>query len=713
MKNHYRNRKIVICVTLLLVLALFYPLSNVNAAEIDFPDDNLKQAIIDEGIDTNDDGKISISEAEARTASLSLSSRHISDISGLEYFTSLTELNLYNNNISDISALSKLTSLTYLNLKGNDISDISVLEYLTSLTNLNIDVNKVSDISPLADLTSLIELSLDNNKINDISHLSELTSLTDLDLFINQISDISDLAKLTSLTDLDLQQNAISDISVLSKFTSLTYLNLENNSISDISALSNLKKLDTLDLRNNSIRDIRALLNLNPDFLYLTGNPVYDGNANNGILLGNIEAYKRYWGFVDYQVWVPAGYITGSNGLSEATLDGATINIEVYPTTFADDTLDIDNFELINPPAGLSISSIEYIDDNECTVYLSYTGTDFDSDINNLGIRIKKAELSAWEADLDLEFVDDMPTLTPINDAESISIADDGEILEGTEDGEEITVNISGGTFNDEITPANWSVTNLPSGVSKGSVSRVDDTTVKINLSGNSDIDYDIDITDITVSCTIDEYIDSTGDSSLTASTGVTFTANNDDESISITDDGEIREGAEDGEEITVTISNGEFADSITPANWTVTNLPSGVSKGSVSRVDDTTVKITLSGNSYIDFDIDITDVTVSCTKDEYLDSTGDSSLTANTGVTISDPPELSSLSPATGTGDQGLDDNLVITFDEIVNKNTGYIRIYKVADDSLVESINVTETQVTGSGTDTITIALGAAPMC
>jgi len=329
----------------------------------------------------------------------------------------------------------------------------------------------------------------------------------------------------------------------------------------------------------------------------LYNNPLYDSTAINAIHQDELDFSVN--GTI-YEVWMPAGFIIESNSMSEDELDNSSINLEIYPTNFTDNTLDPTNFMLANAPSGLYIESVEYIDNQHCKVDLAYDGRDFDSDITNLELIVKTHEL-ADDSYGDLTFSDDMPDIT----------------------------------------------------------------------------------------------------------------ANNDDESISIADDGEIREGAEDGEEITVTISNGEFADSITPANWTVTNLPSGVSKGSVSRVDDTTVKITLSGNSYIDFDIDITDVTVSCTKDEYLDSTGDSSLTANTGVTISDPPELSSLSPATGTGDQGLDDNLVITFDEIVNKNTGYIRIYKVADDSLVESINVTETQVTGSGTDTITIALGAAPMC
>ena len=225
--------------------------------------------------------------------------------------------------------------------------------------------------------------------------------------------------------------------------------------------------------------------------------------------------------------------------------------------------------------------------------------------------------------------------LTAVNDAETLSLSDDGAIAEGAENGEVITAEISGGQLAAGITPSNWTVSNLPEGVSKGTVTRVDDQHVSITLSGNSTKDYDSDITNVTVSCTASEYSDSTGGGIISDNSGITLTAVNDPESISISDDGLITEGAEDGEILAVTLTGGQFAASLSSVNWTVSNLPAGVAKGTVTRIDDTHVQIALSGNSSVDYDSDITDVTVACTDSEYLDSTGDESLIVNSGITL------------------------------------------------------------------------------
>lgn len=216
----------------------------------------------------------------------------------------------------------------------------------------------------------------------------------------------------------------------------------------------------------------------------------------------------------------------------------------------------------------------------------------------------------------------------------SISIADDGSIAEAAENGEVIQVTCSNGTFANPISASNWTVTGLPAGVSKGAVNRLSDTVITITLSGNRTTDYDSDITGVTVSCTaaeIDAYA-----SGLSANSGVTLTATNDAESIEIVDDGWIEESSEDGELITVILSGGTFSTSLNASNWTVSNLPAGVNKGSVTRVSADIVTIALSGNRSTSYGgSDITNVTVSCTTAEYADSSGGSSLSDSNGVTL------------------------------------------------------------------------------
>ena len=60
--------------------------------------------------------------------------------------------------------------------------------------------------------------------------------------------------------------------------------------------------------------------------------------------------------------------------------------------------------------------------------------------------------------------------------------------------------------------------------------------------------------------------------------------------------------GAENGKTIQVNLLGDIFAATLHPANWVTSALPSGVSVGSVVRVNDTTANIVLSGNSTVNY---------------------------------------------------------------------------------------------------------------
>ena len=68
-------------------------------------------------------------------------------------------------------------------------------------------------------------------------------------------------------------------------------------------------------------------------------------------------------------------------------------------------------------------------------------------------------------------------------------------------------------------------------------------------------------------------------------------------------------------------------------------------------------------------------------------------------------PPSISSTSPSDGATEVSVTANIVLNFSENVTVLSGNISIRKSSDDSLVESINVTSGQLTGSGTTSITI--------
>ncbi len=77
---------------------------------------------------------------------------------------------------------------------------------------------------------------------------------------------------------------------------------------------------------------------------------------------------------------------------------------------------------------------------------------------------------------------------------------------------------------------------------------------------------------------------------------------------------------------------------------------------------------------------------------------------TLSTGFEITGPT-LSSSSPSDGATGVGVNDNIVLTFSEAVDAESGNIVIKKSSDDSTVETIDVTGGLVSGSGSTTITI--------
>ena len=204
-----------------------------------------------------------------------------------------------------------------------------------------------------------------------------------------------------------------------------------------------------------------------------------------------------------------------------------------------------------------------------------------------------------------------------------------GTLFEAGLNAQSIDVTLSDPIWNDlSLDVSSFTLTGAPSGLTIESITNIDDTRCTVNLAYDGP-DFDSDKTGIGLTIAGAEF---TTGADLSSSNSLTISAVNDDESITISDDG-IYQGTEDGEVITVTLHGGTFASTLNPSSWTVANLPAGVSKGSVTRENKTIVRITLSGNATSAYGSDITNVTVTCPATDYNDSSGGGSLSADTGV--------------------------------------------------------------------------------
>lgn len=240
-----------------VTLTAVYTLSQAGKQPSAISDNNLKNALLAKGADTDKDGIITRYEMSQMKGTLDLNNRGISDLSGLGDATDITALYLNDNNISSVNAISDLNNLTSLSLGWNHISDISPLQHMVKLTDLGLGSNHISDISTVANFHLLQRFSMDSNQVCDISAIRNLTNLTWLDLSSNHsIQDISALSGLTNLVTLQLSNNGIQDISALSGMSKLDTLYIYSNQIRDISPLAHLNALEYLDIGSNLITDM-------------------------------------------------------------------------------------------------------------------------------------------------------------------------------------------------------------------------------------------------------------------------------------------------------------------------------------------------------------------------------------------------------------------------------------------------------------------------
>lgn len=211
--------------------------------EVNIPDGNFKFALLNHTptIDTNGDGKIQCTEAEAVTENLALSLKGINNMTGIEAFKNIKQLFLSDNNLTTLD-LSANTALTNVDCSRNKLTSIN-LGTNTALRNLYIQENQLTSVDVSAN-TGLSNLVLNDNNLTNLD-VSSNTALSNLGFSRNQISQINLSANsalnilVTSdnpITSLDLSSNPQLYV-IDSKNSQLSSLNLANGNNSIITDL--------------------------------------------------------------------------------------------------------------------------------------------------------------------------------------------------------------------------------------------------------------------------------------------------------------------------------------------------------------------------------------------------------------------------------------------------------------------------------------------
>lgn len=217
-------------------------------------------AMTEPKIDADGDGKITFEEASVvKELNLGFAEKPestvdcVTDITGLEYFTSLETLNLKFNSVSDIKPIEGISTLKVLILGENPISSIN-LDKLGELTDLRLYGTNISEID-LSKTPKLESLYLQRTKVSKV----DLTPLQSLDqALINKCSNLSELkaSNLPSLTRLDAVEGNLTSFEI-SDCPSLRELHLNSNKLTSIK-LNNLNMLMRLNVYNNKLASIEV-----------------------------------------------------------------------------------------------------------------------------------------------------------------------------------------------------------------------------------------------------------------------------------------------------------------------------------------------------------------------------------------------------------------------------------------------------------------------
>ncbi len=183
----------------ILSLTLLFFAFTIQAQIVAIPDVTFKDALVnslcvdttgngvyDSDVDTNNDGEIQLSEAQA-VLRLHVANKSIKSLQGIEAFTELKILNTGQNQLTDID-LSKNTKLVNLFVNDNALTEIDLSKNL-SLVILNCWGNQLSNLE-VSMLKSLSILYCSSNKLTSLD-VSKNPKLIALFCFLNDLSSLN------------------------------------------------------------------------------------------------------------------------------------------------------------------------------------------------------------------------------------------------------------------------------------------------------------------------------------------------------------------------------------------------------------------------------------------------------------------------------------------------------------------------------------------
>jgi Leucine-rich repeat (LRR) protein len=252
-----------------LILSIFFSINISNAQNVTITDANFKNYLLSvPAINTNSDGEIQASEAAAFTGGIYAANKNISDLSGIQAFTSITALECGYNHLTSID-VSNNTALKSLDCSANQLTTLDI-SHNAALTSLGCNNNQLTGLNCSAN-PQLSILTCGYNNLTGLNILSN-SALTSLSCEHNNLPNLN-VDNNTALVTLSCGYNQLPSLNVLNNL-SLKYLYCQNNLTTyfDLYTLSVLKEID---VSNNKLTGLNVENGNNYNFTVFSaiGNP--------------------------------------------------------------------------------------------------------------------------------------------------------------------------------------------------------------------------------------------------------------------------------------------------------------------------------------------------------------------------------------------------------------------------------------------------------
>ncbi len=282
-------------VTLFLVMT-FLGMQSATAQYTAIPDANFEHALFTLGIDTIDGDHQVLTSAVSGVTSLDVSLSGISDLTGIQEFTSLQTLYCYNNLLTSLN-LSGLTNLQILGCESNLLTSLNV----NGLTNLQI-------------------LQCGGNQLSSLN-VSGLNSLSYLDCDTNQLPSLN-VSGLTNLQNLDCRYNQLASLNLSGLTNNFMFLSCSYNQLTNIN-VSGYINLETIYCNNNQLTSLNASGLTNLNYLYCGANQLTSLNLTGSRYLESFDCISNP-NLTCISVFDPTAALANLNWTKDATTSYAT-----------------------------------------------------------------------------------------------------------------------------------------------------------------------------------------------------------------------------------------------------------------------------------------------------------------------------------------------------------------------------------------------------